>query len=103
MAAGIVVAVMLVRRDASPIAWFAIFPFTAAAAFCLLEVRERTCVFLGLRGAEEVEGGGVRAVRDAGMRAQARRQAMEVLWKSLAIAAAVTLVAVVAAGVSIAA
>mgnify|MGYP006141768045 CR=1 FL=1 len=51
---------------------------------------------LGLRGTEEVEGGGLRAVQDAALRDQARRQAMTVLWKSLAVASVVTLIAVIA-------
>lgn len=101
LAAGVIVAVGLAWRDAPSVAWLAMFPFAAFAAFGLLQAQAKTCVVLGLRGTEEVEGGGIRSVQDSAMRDQARRQAMGVLWKSLAIAAAVTLIAVVASGVSI--
>lgn len=101
LAAGVIVAVGLAWRDAPSIAWLAIFPFAAFAAFGLLQARARTCVVLGLQGTEEVEGGGVRAVQDAAVREQARRQAMTVLWKSLAIASFVTLAAVIATGITI--
>ena len=101
LAAGVIVAAGLAWRDAPSVAWFAIFPFAAFAAFGLLQAQARTCVVLGLRGAEEVAGGGVRSVQDAAMRDQARRQAMGVLWKALAIASVVTLIAVVASGLTI--
>lgn len=101
LAAGVIVAVFLAWRDAPSIAWLVLFPFAAFAAFGLLQAQARTCVVLGLRGTEEMEGGGVRPMQDAAMRDQARRQAMVVLWKSLGIAAVVTLIAVVASGITI--
>lgn len=101
LAAGAIVAVGLAWRDAPSLSWLAIFPFVAFAAFGLLQARARTCVVLALRGTEEVEGGGLRRVQDAAMRDQARRQGMKVLWKALAIATVVTLIAVVASGITI--
>ncbi|MBA3889458.1 MAG: hypothetical protein H0X64_02910 [Gemmatimonadaceae bacterium] len=101
LAAGVIVAAGLAWGGAPSVAWFAIFPFIAFAAFGLLQARARTCVVLGLRGTEEVEGGGWRTVQDEAVRAQARRQAMAVLWKALAIAVAVTLVAVIVSGIAV--
>ena len=101
LAAGVLVAAGLTWRDAPAVSWLAIFPFAFAAAFGLLQARERTCVVLALRDAEEVEGGGIRPLRDDAVRRQARRQARRVLWWSALIAAAVTAAAYVASGITI--
>ena len=89
--AGMIVAIGLAWRGAPPAAWLVLFPFAVAAAFGLLQAQARTCVVLGLQGTEEVAGGGIRRVRDDVRRAQARRQARQVLWKCVAIATLVTL------------
>ena len=100
-AAGLIVVAGLAWRDAPSTAYLAIFPFALGAAFGLLQARNQTCVVHGLRGTEEVEGGGIRRSRDDAMRAQARRQAYGILWKSVGVALLVTLLAVIAAGTTI--
>jgi hypothetical protein len=91
--AGAIVVVGLASRGSSSAAYLVVFPFALGAAFGLLQARNRTCVVLSLRGAAEVEGGGFRRL-DAEERAQARKQSRSVLWKSLGVAAAVTILAV---------
>ena len=97
LGAGTIVAIGLAWRSAPPLAWLVLFPFAMAAAFGLLQAQARTCVVLGMQGTEEVAGGGIRRVADDVRRAQARRQARQVLWKCVAIAAVVTLAAVLVA------
>lgn len=98
--AGAIVAAGLAWRGASPTTWLVMFPFAFAAAIGFLQARARTCAVLGLRGAAEVEGGGLRRVRGA-EEAAARAQAKRLLWQSAAIAAAVTFVAWVASGITV--
>lgn len=98
--AGAIVVAGLAWRDASPTAYLVVFPFAFGAALGFLQARNHTCVALGLRGAAEVEGGGLRRVtgdEDASARAQSRR----ILWKSALVAAAVTLVAWILGGLTI--
>lgn len=97
---GVAVAAWLARRGAPPAAYLLVFPFAFSAAFGLLQARSRTCVVLGFSGSEEVEGGGVRPVADDATRAQARRQAKEVLWTVFAIATVATVAAMLAGGVA---
>lgn len=99
--AAVIVAIGLASRDAPSAAWLVLFPIVLAAAFNLLQVRAKTCVFHGYRGTEEVEGGGIRRVTDEGMRVQARRQAATVLWKAVVVALVVTAIAVVMSGITI--
>jgi hypothetical protein len=56
-------------------------------------------VVLGLQGKAEVEGGGIRNVEGPD-RDQARAQAKRILWRSIVIAAVVTLAIVLATGLS---
>lgn len=98
--AGAIVVAGLAWRGASPSAYLVVFPFALAAAIGFLQARNRTCVVLGLRGAAEVAGGGLRRVsgdEDAAARAQAKR----ILWRSIGIAAVVTLGAWIASGITI--
>lgn len=97
--AGLIVLAGLAYRDASPTAYLAIFPFALGAAFGFLQARNRTCVVLGLQGKAEVEGGGLRNV-EGPERDQARSQAKRILWRSIVIAVVVTLVIVLATGLS---
>lgn len=101
LGAGSLVLAGLAWRGAPSVAYFALLPFAVGAAFGFLQARARTCVVFGLQGVEETAGGGVRRVQDAALRAQARRQAKQVLWKSLGLGLLVTLAAVVLSGVTI--
>jgi hypothetical protein len=100
LGAGVLVLAGLAWRDARSVAYFALLPFAVGAAFGLLQARAKTCVVFGLQGIEEVDGGGIRKVADAEVRAQARRQAKKVLWESLGLGLLVTLLAVVASGLT---
>jgi len=100
LVAAAVVAAGLASRHAPSLAYLAVFPFVLGGAFGVLQARARTCVALARTGRAEVEGGGTRALRDD-ERGTVQRQARGVLWKSIGIAAAVTLFAVVAGGLTI--
>lgn len=98
--AGLIVIAGLAYRDAPSAAYLAVFPFALGAAFGFLQARNRTCVVLGLQGTAEVEGGGVRRL-DEPERRQARAQAKRVLWKSILVATVVTLLIVLASGITV--
>lgn len=91
--AGLIVVAGLTSRRAPAAAYLVVFPFALGAAFGFLQARAKTCVVLGLKGTAEVEGGGFRRL-DEPDRITARGQAMQVLGRSIGIAAAVTLVLV---------
>lgn len=101
LAAGAIVGVALALRAAPPLTWAAVFPFAFGAAWGLLQARAKTCVILGFKGIEETPGGGFRRVQDEAIRAAARRQAGAVLWKTTAVAAVVTLLAMVVSGATV--
>jgi hypothetical protein len=84
-----VVALLLVVEHAARPWRLAVFPLAFAAALCLIQVRERTCVALAARNVRDLDDG-EKPVTEPGDQRRIAVQARRVYLHSVVIAAAIT-------------